>query len=308
MSAGPILLTGATGFVGGHVMSRGRELGLPIVASSGDLRDPQVAHDVVADANPSAVIHLAACPRAAGLAVWDLLADEVRMAGNLLRALDDVAPGARVLIPGSAGQYGIASGEPLSETAPTVPLSAYGAVKCALETACLTPALRGRSTVIWARSFNLLGPGQGLDAPVPSWARQIAEGESEGGVQLRTGDLSVVRDFLDVRDVADAYLALLQSDVEGVVNVGSGLPVTLQDIVDLLAANATAPVDVESDASLRRPLDPAVRRRRREPVAIGDGLAPALHAAGERRRRARGVAHDGGCTAARSGGRLTCVR
>lgn len=256
MAAGPILLTGATGFVGGHVMRRGRDRGLPVVASSGDLRDPQVARDVVERTRPASVVHLAARPRAAGLAVWDLLADEVRMAGNLLRALDELAPGARVLIPGSAGQYGLAAATPVGEDAPTVPVSAYGAVKCALEAACLNPALRGRSSVIWARSFNFLGPGQGLDAPVPAWARQIAEGESAGPVRLRTGDLSVVRDFLDVRDVADAFLALLESDVEGVVNVGSGRAVTLQDVVDLLAANAAARVEVESDAALRRPLDP----------------------------------------------------
>lgn len=258
MAAGPILLTGATGFVGGHVMRRGLDQGLPIVASRGDLRDAEAAREIVAEVRPASVVHLAARPRAAGLAVWDLLADEVRIAGNLLRALDDLAPGARVLIPGSAGQYGMAEPGPVSETAPTSPVSAYGAVKCALEAACLNPALRGRSTVIWARSFNFLGPGQGLDAPVPSWARQIAEGESAGGVRLRTGDLSVVRDFLDVRDVADVFLALLDSDLDGVVNVGSGRPVTLRAVVDLLAAGATAPVDVERDVSLRRSLDPPV--------------------------------------------------
>lgn len=258
MADGPILLTGATGFVGAHVMRRCLEQGLPVVASTGDLRDPQVAREVVGDVRPGSVLHLAARPRAGGLAVWELLADEVRMAGNLLRALDELAPGARVLIPGSAGQYGLAAPEPVNESAPTTPVSAYGAVKCALEAACLNPALRGRSAVVWARSFNFLGPGQGLDAPVPSWARQIAEGEATGGVLLRTGDLSVVRDFLDVRDVADAFLALVASDVEGVVNVGSGTGVTLQDVADLLAAHAMVDVTIESDAALRRPLDPPV--------------------------------------------------
>lgn len=256
MADGAILVTGATGFVGSHVMARAAELGLPVVASSGDLRDPAVARSAIEQSRPAAIVHLAARPRDRNPSGWDVLAAEVTMAGNLLRAADELVPGACVLVPGTAAQYGAGSPDPLPETAPTLPLSAYGAVRCALEVACLAPALRGSARVIWARSFNFIGPGQGLDAPVPSWARQVAEGETRGAIELRTGDLSVVRDFVDVRDVADAYLALVRSDFAGVVNVGSGDGVPLRRVVDLLVGRAMASAQVEEDAALRRAIDP----------------------------------------------------
>ena len=111
--------------------------------------------------------------------------------------------------------------------------------------------------MIGARSFNFVGPGQGLDAPVPSWARQIVDAERHGGGCLRTGNLEVVRDFVDVRDVGDAYLALVRSDAQGPINVGSGRPAPLREVLDALVANARVQVTVEADDSLRRAQDPA---------------------------------------------------
>ncbi len=249
------MITGASGFVGGHVLARASQRGTRAIAAVGDLRDAQAAREAISTHRPAAIIHLASGRRRTPDA-WSLLGDELRMLSNLLSAVAELAPSAPVLIPGSASQYGMAAGVPLPESASTVPVNDYGAVKCVLERAALLAPLARGVRVIWARSFNLIGPGQGLDAPVPSWARQIVEAESRGGGSVRTGDLEIVRDFCDVRDVSDAYLALLNSDAEGPVNVGSGRPVALREVVDTLVAAARVPIAVEVDERLRRPQDP----------------------------------------------------
>jgi GDP-4-dehydro-6-deoxy-D-mannose reductase len=251
----PIVITGASGFVGGHVLARASERGIGAIAAGGDLRDADAVREALATHRPAAIVHLASGRRRTPDA-WSLLDDELRMLSSLLSAAAELAPSAPVLIAGSASQYGMAAPDPLPESAPTVPVNDYGAVKCVLERAALLAPLARGVRVIWARSFNLVGPGQGLDAPVPSWAHQIVEAEGRGGASLRTGDLGVVRDFCDVRDVADAYLALLDSDAEGAVNVGSGRPVALREVVEALVAASRVPIAIEADDSLRRPQDP----------------------------------------------------
>jgi GDP-4-dehydro-6-deoxy-D-mannose reductase len=253
----PILITGTSGFVGSQLLARARERGVRAMASGGDLRDQKVAREVVSEHRPGAIVHLASGRRRHTGDPWELLADELRMLSNVLCATAETAPSAPVLIAGSASQYGLAGPEPVSESAPTVPVSDYGAIKCVLERAALLAPLTRGVRVIWARSFNILGPGQGLEAPVSNWAHQIAEAESGEGGCIYTGDLQVVRDFLDVRDVGDAYLALLNSDAQGPVNVGSGRPVRLREVVDALLASAHTKIEVKVSDSLRRSQDPA---------------------------------------------------
>jgi GDP-4-dehydro-6-deoxy-D-mannose reductase len=255
MGSGPILLTGATGFVGRHVRARAADRRLDLVASSGDLRDPANARREIERSRPSTVIHLAA-PSRGSERPWDALFDELRMAESVLSAASDVAPGATILIPGSAAQYGFTPERPVRESETLAPVGGYGTIKCALELVATSATFAGEAKVVWARSFNIVGPGQGVDAPVAAWASQIAELERAGGGVLRTGTLDVIRDFLDVRDVADAFLDLACSDFVGVVNVGSGVGVNLHDVVRSLVTLASVPIVVEPDPALSRRLDP----------------------------------------------------
>ena len=257
-----ILVTGASGFVGTHALERAGAHGLEAVAARGDLRDADTAEALVRETSPSAVLHLASTRARAGDDAWRWLADDLRMAGNVLSAVASHAPQAPVLVPGSAAEYGLARPEPVSEATPVAPVSTYGAVKSVLEAACTARALRGNVRVIWARSFNHVGHGQGLEAPVPSWAKQVAEAELVGGGTLRTGRLDVFRDFLDVRDVADAYLELLGSPAEGVVNVCSGVGVRLGEIAEAILGLSGAAISLEQDPGLQRPVDP--------PSVVGD--------------------------------------
>jgi len=264
VSSHNLLVTGTKGFVGRWVSERAAVAGLRVHAAAGDLRDPALAAQAVKETAPVAVIHAAAAAgRGDERAAWRALADDIAMAGSLLRAVAEHAPNAPVLIPGSAAQYGMGLDRPLREDDPTVPISPYGAAKCVLERAVLAEPLRAGTRVIWTRSFNHVGPRQGLDAPAAQWARQIAAAERTGGGVLRTGRLDVVRDFLDVRDVTDAYIALvLTPEAAGVVNVCSGVAIPLTALAQQLVQASDVPISLAYDPALERPIDP--------PEVVGD--------------------------------------
>jgi GDP-4-dehydro-6-deoxy-D-mannose reductase len=258
-----LLLTGATGFVGRHLLARARTRGLEVVPFAGDLRDRDAAASTVRHCQPAAVIHLASTRRTLRRASWQSLADDVAMTGSLVDAIRAHAPDRTVLLAaGSAAQYGMGSTRPLRESDATDPVTGYGAIKQVLENALSTAPLREGLRVICTRSFNHVGPEQGLDAPVAQWCRSIIDAERGGGGTLATGNLEIVRDFLDVRDVADAYLALVASAADGVVNVCSGMPTRMRAVADLLVDEATVPIEVVSDPGLIRAVDP--------PFVIGD--------------------------------------
>lgn len=254
MAGCDVLVTGGSGFVGHHVLERARVAGLVAYTARGDLRDSDTAEAEIVTVRPHAVIHLAAAPRS--IDPWLALTADVAMAGAVLSAVARHVPEAPVLITGSAAQYGLGAPRPLTEEDVTMPLSAHGAIKCALEFAVLAQPLRRNMRVIFTRSFNHIGPGQPADAPAGHWARQITECEAAESGTLRTGNLEAVRDFLDVRDVADAYLALVHSGAAGVVNVCSGVPVSLGQVADILVRHSSVPTTIERDAAYVREVDP----------------------------------------------------
>jgi GDP-4-dehydro-6-deoxy-D-mannose reductase len=252
-----VLLTGAGGFVGRHLVERANARGVEIICVQGNLRDPQVARGAVGAARPRAVIHLASTMRRHAQP-WIGLSDDLLMTGNLITAIGELAPGATLLVPGSAAQYGDGGSGRLRENAPTMALTPYGEAKCVLERACMSSPLVGELRVIFTRTFNHVGPGQGTDAPIAAWARQLATAEAAGGGAVNTGRLNVHRDFLDVRDVADAYLDLVLGNAEGIVNVCSGTAVLLEDVARLLLRLVAVPISLEADPALYRSIDPTV--------------------------------------------------
>lgn len=255
-----LLVTGAGGFVGTHLLALAHVGGLEARAAPGDLRDPDVADALLAREQPRAVVHLASARRTAD--PWATLPGDLAMTGCVLQATARHAPDAPVLVTGSAAQYGMGSERALAESDPTVPVSGYGAAKCVLERAVTAPPLAGSVRVIFARAFNHIGPGQGTDAPAGQWIAQAAAAETGGDATIRTGNLEVLRDFLDVRDVAAAYLALVRSDAHGVVNVCSGTPVAVGAITEHLAGCARTPLSFERDPAFVRATDP--------PCVVGD--------------------------------------
>jgi GDP-4-dehydro-6-deoxy-D-mannose reductase len=166
---------------------------------------------------------------------------------------------------------------PLAESAPLQPENPYAASKVAAETyAAVWWRLYGLDVVI-ARPFNHIGPGQDARFVVPSFARQLAEIAAGAPPLLSVGNLDAQRDFLDVRDVAGAYVALLANGrAGGVYNVCSGRAVAIREVLRQLITIARVPVEVRDDPERLRPSDIPVLRGDASALRAETGWSPAF--------------------------------
>ncbi len=271
-----LLLTGASGFVGTH-MRRALAAAFPdsaLLTPRADIRDAAAVRAMVRDAAPDVCIHLAAMA-----AIPDAQRDpdaawRINLHGTLhvARALLAEAPGCRMLFASSADAYGATfrAGTPIDEQAPLAPMNTYGATKAAADLALGAMAQDGLR-VVRMRAFNHTGPGQTPSFVVPAFARQIARiGAGLQDPVLSVGNLEARRDFTDVRDVCDAYVACIRAGAAlapgTILNIASGQPRRISDVLhDLIALGGVA-VEVRPDPSRMRPAD--------LPVTHGDsGLA-----------------------------------
>lgn len=274
---GQILVTGASGFVGGHVLralrgafpgatllgaTRGEALPGWDAAVPFDLDEPATAEAAVRAARPDAVLHLAARAdvRAAFAdpsATWrSNLVGTLSLAEAVLRH----APDAPFLFASSAEVHGLAfrAGR-LDEEAPMRPANPYAAAKAAAELALSEMALRGLRAVR-LRPVTHCGPGQGTGFAVADFARQAAR--IAAGVQppvMRVGALDRWRDILDVRDVARGYaLALARADAlapGAVIALASGVPRRIGEVLSALLLRFGVSPRIEVAPALLRPTD-----------------------------------------------------
>lgn len=164
----------------------------------------------------------------------------------------------RVLLVSSAEVYGIrpAAELPLRETLAPAPLNPYAASKVAQEALALAAFHTHRIPVVITRAFNHIGPGQDDRFVVSSLAKQLAAIATGAPPQLLVGNLEAERDFLDVADVVDAYIALATAGAPGeVYNVCSGKPVKIKEVLRLLVSIAHLPVEIREDPARLRPAD-----------------------------------------------------
>jgi GDP-4-dehydro-6-deoxy-D-mannose reductase len=244
---GPILVTGAQGFVGGHLLAELGERARPLDV---DVTDAQAVAEEVARARPQAVVHLAALSSVGES--WGDVAETWRV--NVVGTVNvlEAAAGARVLLASTADVYGDADEFPTPETAPARPTSPYGASKAAAEVAA-EQARRAGADVVVARAFQHEGPGRDERFAVGSWAAQIARAEEAGGGTVRVGDLTAKRDITDVRDVCRAYRLLLDPSVPArTYNVATGRSVEMRQVLEILIELAECPIDVEPDPARSR--------------------------------------------------------
>ena len=286
MSDRSILVTGARGFVGRHLVAACAEAGQAAVGL--DLPGPDPADDpdwlrhrrvlgqdpdagsaelagLLAAGGHDAVVHLAG-QSSAGASFADpggTLRANLLGTLELLEALRLLAErGAtvpRLLVIGSSEEYGAAApdGRPCREDDPVQPLSPYATSKAAATQLCAQYHRAFGLPVIAVRAFNHTGPGQDERFVFPSFSAQIAAIEAgRAEAVLRTGDLSPVRDFLDVRDVVQAYLALLARGEPGrVYNVCSGSSLTIREGLEILLGLSGTAIEVVPDAARMRPVE-----------------------------------------------------
>lgn len=260
-----VVVTGARGFVGRRLVSRLEERGDGAVGFDRelDVSDTDAVTGFVARHRPDAIVHLAA--RSSVAASFDDAAAVYRVnylgTRSVLAALREAAPGARLLLVGSGECYGPGRrGAPgFDESAPLRPRSPYARAKAAADLLGAHRAAQGLA-VVRARPFPHTGPGQSDAFAASSFARQLAE--VEAGLRpgrLQVGELGAVRDYLDVDDVIDAYLALLDPAVPvGCYNVASERGVTLREVLELLLAHASSKPEIVVDPSRLRPADVSV--------------------------------------------------
>lgn len=256
-----VLVTGARGFVGRHLVAELAARGDEVLATDReelDVADPAAVEDAIARARPEAVVHLAALSSVAAARSDPLRSFRVNYAGarHLLDALARRAPRARLLLVGSGEVYGaLAPGAPpFDEAAPLRPETLYGVGKAAADLLGAAYAARGLA-VVRARAFNHAGPGQAPHFALAQFAKQLAEiqkGLSEPVV--RVGNLESTRDFSDVRDVAAAYAALLDPAVApGPYNVASGVEHRIGDLLERLMRAMGVRAEIAVEAARVRP-------------------------------------------------------
>ena len=277
MASQRLLVTGGTGFLGRWTIQhwRQRHPEVEVWCASDrpcpddlpagccrrlDLRDPTAVGELLTACRPTGVIHLAGL---IGGGLGDLLSVNVAGTECLYRALVQTQPEAPIVQAGSAAIYGMVRPDelPVTERQPLRPLNAYALSKAAQDLLAEAMWRTHGLKVIRARIFNMLGPGQ-PDALVPmTFVRQLRACSGRAGQRLEVGNVSARRDFVDVRDVAAAFDALLEKGVAGeAYNVASGQDVSIRDVIDELLRISGRPVAVEPSADRMRASDvPCVR-------------------------------------------------
>lgn len=255
-----VLVTGAHGFAGSHLLELLQSKKYDVYAPHFDLLN---ATDVTANIGRKqfeGVIHLAAIAQAGASfnSPGKILRNNILAELNLLEALRAQHSKARILILGSADEYGRGSDEPVHEDTPLLPISPYAVSKIGQDFLALQYHLAYGMNIIRVRPFNHIGERQALGFVVPDFAKQIVEIEKTGkpGV-IHVGNLEPTRDFTDVKDMVRAYeLALLKGVAGEVYNIGSGKGIKIRDLLDTLIRLSTAKITINVDQSRMRPDEP----------------------------------------------------
>lgn len=295
------LITGAEGFVGGHLCEYllehtewdligttfGRldqpERSTPrLKLHCVDLRSSDDVDSLVATARPTHVFHLAAqsfVPTSI-TAPWNTLENNIKSELNLLEAVRRSGEETRILVVGSNEEYGAPKPEelPQTEESPLRPNNPYAVSKIAQDFLGLQYHLAYNIPVVRVRPFNHTGPGQSPRFVVPAFASQVAH--IEAGLQepvMRVGNLSTSRDFTDVRDMVRAYhLALTEGEPGEVYNLASGEAYPIEGVLRTLLDHAEVEIRVETDPERYRPVDVPVVYGSAEKFAKLTGWEPRI--------------------------------
>jgi GDP-4-dehydro-6-deoxy-D-mannose reductase len=264
---GPILVTGAGGFAGRHLMNE-LNMGEGDVSADVDDRYPvpegvrKVVWSLPNDPPPELdevrhIVHLAAMSSVSRSLREVQKAYEINLIGTLsvLEYMVERSRNARLLFISSSDVYG-STEELMTEDTAIVPCNPYGATKAAAEIAVSQFTRNYDLDAVVTRSFPHFGPGQDSTFALPSYCRRIIKARREGSRAIVTGNLEPVRDYLYVSDVVRAYAGLLARARKGsTCNVCSGQGRSMRELIETLISLSGLHLGLEADSSLIRPVD-----------------------------------------------------
>lgn len=280
-----ILITGISGFVARHFVEYLSTLSEPVEiiglynrnypAFSEDeyphvkckfiqqnLLDKQGAKKIISNFRPEYLLHLASHSSVAFS--WqkpgELVIENTQIFINLIESIRELSAQCRMLSVGSAEEYGSieVSNLPVMESYPCVPVSPYGAARVLQNNLVGIYACNFGLNLVHARSFNHIGPYQNESFVIASFVKQISQQRRQGKqeVNLIAGDIDVIRDFTDVRDVVRAYFLLLMKGRTGeTYNVCSNKGYKLSDLIDLFVELADTRIKIFANSNNFRPTE-----------------------------------------------------
>lgn len=276
-----VLITGYSGFVSNHFISYLDTLNLPIeiigisrgsvesISPShlkiktyqGDLKNALFVKEIIASVKPDYILHLASDSSVAYS--WEnpleSFLNNTNIFLNVAEAVRSSHTDCRILSVGSSEQYGIVSPEniPITEACPLNPISPYAVARVSQEMLSKIYADGYGLDIVMTRSFNHIGPGQTEKFVISSFIKQILYKKYINPNEVFTvGNVEIIRDFLDVRDVVKVYWNLLLKGKKGqIYNVCSGIGFSLKEIIEKILYLAKVDFNYIKDESLVRPAD-----------------------------------------------------
>jgi len=273
-----ILITGASGFVGNHMLNFLSDKNVVILGidknrrrrehvgkknllyefRSLDLLDFSRLKDNIRSFMPDIIMHFASLSNVAES--WEkpdiAYTNNTNIFLNLLEAVRQLELDCKILSVGSSEEYGRVDEHnlPLTEHSPLNPISPYAVARTSQEMLSKVFVDGYRMKIFLTRSFNHVGPGQASKFFIPSMVKQILEANVKNDIQ--TGDLSIIRDFVDVRDVVRAYWMILDRGTPGsVYNICSGEGRMLRDIVLKIIEMTGKKINIIKNPDRFRPAD-----------------------------------------------------
>ncbi len=276
-----VLVTGADGFIGSHLVEMLVKSGASVRALSyynsfnfwgwleildclddievisGDVRDPHFCREITREVDVVFLLAALIAIPYSYIAPDSYVDTNVKGTLNICQAAKENGC-ERVIHTSTSEVYGTAQYVPIDEKHPLQPQSPYSASKIGADHMAMSFYLAFELPVTVARPFNTYGPRQSARAVIPTIIGQIANGKK----QIKLGDLTPTRDFNYVLDTCNGFMALAQSDktIGEVVNIGSGFEISVADTLDLIKKIMNSDVQFITDEQRLRPKDSEVFR------------------------------------------------
>lgn len=273
-----LLITGAAGFVAGYFIEFLKEneieydiLGLDIVDKLScdypsykykriNLQDKELIKEVIENFKPDYILHLASISSVSESWSYPVesFVNNTNIFLNIIESIRELQLSTRILSVGSSEEYGNYPSDkmPLKEDYELKPCNPYSVARVSQEMLSKLYADNYGLNIIMTRSFNHIGPRQNDKFVIPSFVKQLLNAKTTGTLRIDVGNVEIVRDFLDVRDVVEAYhKILIEGKIGEIYNVCSGNGIKLKEIINMVAEQLSITPEIYVDKNRLRPTD-----------------------------------------------------